>query len=150
MEPTLHCARPGAGCEAGYNDRVIANRFIYHFRDPKRGDIVVFQPPPGVEEACGAGGTYVKRIVGLPGERIAEENGTVYIDGTELEEPYLEPDRRAEGSFAPVELGEDEYFMMGDNRGLSCDSRVWGPISREDMVGPVFFVYWPPNRIGFR
>jgi signal peptidase I len=150
MESTLHCARPGPGCEARFNDRVIANRFIYHFREPERGDIVVFEPPPEVEERCGAGGTYVKRVIGLPGERVAVENGKVYINGTELEEPYLQADRRGGADYGPTELGADEYFMMGDNRKMSCDSRVWGPISREDMVGPVFFVYWPPNRIGFR
>lgn len=150
METTLHCARPGAGCESRFNDRVIANRFIYHFRDPDRGDIVVFNPPDQVEEVCGAGGTYVKRIVGLPGERIAGENGKIYVDGTELEELYLEPGRSGGPDFGPEELGDDEYFMMGDNRRMSCDSRRWGSISREDMVGPVFFVYWPPNRIGFR
>jgi signal peptidase I len=150
MEPTLHCANPGAGCEAKYNDRVIANRFILHFRNPERGEIVVFDPPADVEQKCGAGGTYVKRIIGLPGDTIAQENGTVYIDGTELEEPYLEPERRGGQDFGPLELGEGEYFLMGDNRQMSCDSRVWGPISREDMIGPVFFVYWPPGRIGFR
>ena len=150
MEPTLHCARPGSGCEAGTNDRVIANRFILHFRDPKRGEIVVFDPPAKVEQACGAGGTYVKRIVGVPGDRIAQEDGVVYVDGERLDEPYLEPGRSGGSDFGPVTLGEDEYWMMGDNRQMSCDSRVWGTISRADMVGPVFMVYWPPNRIGFR
>jgi len=150
MEPELHCARPGQGCEAKFNDRVIANRFIYHFRDPDRGDIVVFEPPRIVEQRCGAGGTYVKRIIGLPGETIAVQNGIVFIDGTKLDEPYIKPDRRGGPDQAPKKLGPDKYFMMGDNRGMSCDSRVWGTISRSDMVGPVFFVYWPPNRIGFR
>ena len=68
MEPTLHCARPAPGCEARFSDRVLANRFIYHFRDPKRGEIVVFQTTPAVKRKCNAGGTFVKRIVGLPGE----------------------------------------------------------------------------------
>ena len=150
METTLHCARPGPGCEARFNDRVIANRFIYHFRDPHRGDIVVFEPPPQVLEACGAGGTYVKRLIGEPGDRIAQRDGIVYIDGRRLEESYLKPDRRGGRDFGPLTLNEDEYFMMGDNRKMSCDSRVWGPIHRDAMIGPVFFVYWPPNRIGFR
>jgi signal peptidase I len=152
MEPTLHCARPGPGCEAGRNDRVIANRFILHFRDPKRADVIVFNPPPeaNVEAKCGAGGTYVKRLIGLPGDSISQENGIVFVDGTRLDEPYLQPDRRGGRDFEQLTLGADEYFMMGDNRRMSCDSRVWGPISRDDMIGPVFFVYWPLDRIGFR
>jgi signal peptidase I len=152
MEPELHCARPGAGCEAGRNDRVIANRFILHFRDVKRAEVIVFNPPPeaNVEAACGAGGTYVKRVIGLPGDRISQENGIVFVDGERLPEPYLDPERRGGRDFAQLVLGEGEYFMMGDNRKMSCDSRVWGPISRDDMIGPVFFVYWPLDRIGFR
>ncbi len=150
MEPELHCAEPGFGCEASYNDRVLANRFVLHFRDPERGDIVVFDPPQDVVEKCGAGGTYVKRLVGLPGERIAVRDGVVYIDGNPLEEPYVAEERRGGDNFGPVELGEGDYFMMGDNRSASCDSRRWGPIGRDDMIGPVLMVYWPPNRIGFR
>jgi signal peptidase I len=150
MEPTFHCARPGTGCEGRFNDRVIANRFIYHFRDPERGDIVVFDPPADVAQYCGAGGTYVKRIIGLPGERLSQRNGVVYVDGKELPEPYLEPVRRGGPDFGPTVLGPDQYFMMGDNRQLSCDSRRWGPITREAMIGPVFMTYWPPNRISFR
>ena len=69
MEPTLHCARPAPGCESRFSDRVLANRFIYHFRDPQRGDVIVFETPPAAKAKCGAGGTFVKRIVGLPGER---------------------------------------------------------------------------------
>src|SRR5205823_9582284 len=74
MEPTLHCARPEPGCEASRSDRVLANRFIYHFRDPKRGEIVVFHSPQAAKAAC-TGGIFVKRIIGLPGEVWAERNG---------------------------------------------------------------------------
>ncbi|MGZ8688361.1 MAG: signal peptidase I, partial [Gaiellaceae bacterium] len=70
MEPTLHCAEPAAGCIARFSDRVLANRFVYHFRDPQRGDVIVFETPPSAQAKCGAGGTFVKRIVGLPGERV--------------------------------------------------------------------------------
>jgi signal peptidase I len=114
MEPTLHCATPGQGCEEDWNDRVLANRFVYHFRDPARGDIVVFNPPEGVELACGAGGTYVKRVIGLPGERVAQQNGVVFIDGEELDEPYLEEGRRGGPDFGPVTLGPGEYWTAGD------------------------------------
>ncbi len=150
MEPTLHCAQPATGCEARYNDRVIANRFILHFRSPHRGEIVVFDPPADVAQKCGAGGTYVKRIVGLPGETIAVENGRAFINGTQLDEPYLDEARIGGPDFPATKLGEGKYFMMGDNRAMSCDSRIWGPIERADMIGPVFFVYWPPRSIGFR
>lgn len=149
MEPTFHCARPGPFCEAGHNDRILANRLIYHFRSPKRGDIVVFDPPAAAE-TCGALGTYVKRLIGLPGETISERAGIVSIDGKPLDEPYVTSSRRDGGSFAPRTLGPDQYFMMGDNRAHSCDSRVWGPISRDAMIGTVFMVYWPLSRIGFR
>jgi signal peptidase I len=149
MEPTLHCARPQPGCLAGYSDRVLANRFIYHFRDPHRGDIVVFNTPEKAFEACGAGGTFVKRIIGLPGDTVTERNGTILINGKPLDEPYVPPDERDDRSgMWKVPLGS--YFMMGDNRAQSCDSREWGAVPRSDLIGPVFAVYWPPQRISFR
>ncbi len=151
MEPTLHCARPGAGCEARFSDRVLANRFIYHFRKPARGDIIVFKTPPEAKERCGAGGTFVKRLVGLPGETWEERNGIVYIDGKKLIEPYVKPERRDTGTSYPArKIPPGMYFMMGDNRSQSCDSREWGPVPRANIIGGVFSVYWPPNRIGFR
>jgi signal peptidase I len=149
MEPTFHCARPAPGCESDSNERVLANRFLYRFQDPERGEIVVFNPPEGVVEACGAGGTYVKRIIGLPGETISQRNGIVFVNGSELAEPYLEEGRRGGPDFGPVTLGDDEYWMMGDNRGLSCDSRRWGPVERSELIGPVFLTYWPLSEIGF-
>jgi signal peptidase I len=151
MEPTLHCARPGSGCEARFSDRVLANRFIYHFRKPHRGDIIVFKTPPLAKEKCGAGGTFVKRLVALPGETWQEKNGFVYIDGKKLIEPYIKPDRRDTGvSYPARKIPDGMYFMMGDNRSQSCDSREWGPVPRNNLIGEVFAVYWPPNRIGFR
>ena len=151
MEPTLHCARPGSGCEARFSDRVLANRFIYHFRSPARGDIVVFRTPPSAEQRCGAGGTFVKRLVGLPGETWEERSGHVFIDGKKLIEPYVKPDRRDTGTSYPARvIPPGNYFMMGDNRTQSCDSREWGPVPRNNLIGEVFAVYWPPNRIGFR
>jgi signal peptidase I len=151
MEPTLHCARPAQGCEARFSDRVLANRFIYRFRDPKRGEIIVFKTPPEAQRRCGAGGTFVKRLIGLPGEVVSERNGLVYINGHLLNEPYIKPDRRDDD--APrswPRIPPDHYFFMGDNRAESCDSRVWGTVPRSNLIGEVFFVYWPPNRIGFR
>ena len=149
MEPTLHCAAPGVGCQAESSDRVLANRFIYRFRDPERGDIVVFETPERTLERCGAGGTFVKRLVALPGDTIGQRRGTLRVNGEPVAEPYVNgggpgPD------FRQRTLGADEYFMMGDNRGQSCDSREWGPVNRDDLIGPVFAVYWPLTRLGLR
>jgi signal peptidase I len=151
MEPTFHCAQPGVGCESDGSDRVIANRVSLHFRDPERGDIVVFNTPQQAEIQCGVGGVYVKRIIGLPGERISQDNGIVFINGERLDEAdYLDSERFGGRDFPPVEIDGSNYFMMGDNRRQSCDSRDWGTVKRERMIGSASFVYWPVNRIGFR
>ncbi len=153
MEPTLHCAQPASGCEARFSDRVLANRFIFHIRDPRRGEIVVFETPDAARVKCGAGGTFVKRIVGLPGEtvevRLERGDGYVYVNGRKLDEPYLDADRRSGEEFGPVKVPADGYFMMGDNRSQSCDSREWGSVARDHLIGKVFATYWPPNRISF-
>jgi signal peptidase I len=146
MEPTLHCAGQ-PGCEAHLSDRVLANRFIYHFRSPHRGEIVVFKTPPAARAQCGAGGTFVKRLIGLPGETWAERNGFVYIDGRKLNEPYIKADRRDSETHPAEKIPKGDYFMMGDNRKSSCDSRVWGPVPHKNLIGEVFATYWPPNRI---
>ena len=150
MESTLHCARPGSGCESRFSDRVLANRFIYHLREPKRGDIVVFETPKSAEAKCGAGGTFVKRLIALPGETWEERDGVVFINGKRLVEPYVGNGRRDSNTYAPRKIPEGRYFFMGDNRAQSCDSREWGAVPRGNIVGEVFFVYWPPTRIGFR
>jgi signal peptidase I len=149
MEPTLHCARPGQGCEAGRSDRVLANRMVYHLREPRRGDVVVFETPAEAWQVCGAGGTFVKRLVGLPGETVSERNGMIYIDDRRLDEPYVQPTRRDDES-GRWEVEPDHYFFMGDNRRNSCDSRRWGAVPRENLIGTVFATYWPPSRIAVR
>src|SRR5438067_2404472 len=88
MEPTLHCARPGAWCEGHFSDRVIVNRLAYRFGSPTRGDIVVFTAPAAAKSRCGEGGTYVKRLLGLPGETVSEHGGVISIDGKPLHENY--------------------------------------------------------------
>ncbi len=152
MEPTLHCAKPAAGCEASFSDRVLANRFLYHLRDPRRGEIIVFKTPPAAQVRCGAGGTFVKRLVGLPGEtievRLRQGDGYVFVNGKQLREPYIQKTRRgAVEAFGPAKVPKGQYFMMGDNRAQSCDSRVWGSVPRDNLIGKVFATYWPPNRI---
>jgi signal peptidase I len=153
MEPTLHCARPAPYCEARFSDRVLANRLIYRFRDPRRKEIIVFNTPPAAARACGAGGTFVKRLIGLPGDTIHEDaKGYIWINGKRLDEPYVQLFRRqqdVENRNKTWHVPKGEYFFMGDNRGQSCDSRRWGAVPRKNLIGKVFFTYWPPNRIGF-
>jgi signal peptidase I len=158
MEPTLHCARPAQGCEAATSDRVLANRFIYHFRNPERGEIVVFTTPSLAKQECGSEGTFVKRLIGLPGDLWEERAGYVYIDGKKLNEPYVKADRRDTQTLSLrdipprntyTRIPNDYYLMMGDNRSSSCDSRRWGLVPRKNLIGKVFATYWPPGRISF-
>jgi signal peptidase I len=147
MEPTLHCGANASGCLARFSDRVLANRFIYHFRDPHRGEIVVFNVPKAAETSCGSGGVFVKRIVGLPGDVWQEKQGRVYINGKPLRETYIKKDRRDFQSYPARKIPKGNYFMMGDNRISSCDSRRWGTVPRANIIGKVFAIYWPPQRI---
>jgi signal peptidase I len=153
MEPTLHCARPGDGCEARMSDRVLVNRLVYHFRDPRRGERVVFEVPDRARTACGVDGTFVKRIVGLPGEtvelRLRGGRELVFVDGRRLDEPYVAPDRRGFGPERSWRIPRDRYFVLGDNRTSSCDSRRWGALPRDNLIGPIVMTYWPPPRISF-
>ena len=149
MEPTLHCARPGAGCEARLSDRVLANRFIYHFRSPRRGEIIVFNTPTAAAEAaCNASGTFVKRLIGLPGDTITYKQNVLYANGKVIKEPYIKRGRQG-GRQGTWQVPRGDYFFMGDNRKESCDSRAWGPVPRKNIIGEVFMTYWPPNRISF-
>jgi signal peptidase I len=146
MEPTLHCARPTAGCEASFNDRVIADRLAYRIGKPKRGQIVVFKAPEAAAKSCGTGGTYVKRLIGLPGDVVSEQHGDVFINGKPLKETYVDPKLRDDQTASWPRVAPGHYFFMGDDRANSCDSRIWGTVPRKSLVGPVMFIYWPPTR----
>jgi signal peptidase I len=161
MEPTLNCARGPAepGCLGDSSDRVLACRICLDFGPPSRGDIVVFNTPTEAALKCGEGGTFVKRVIGLPNETVREDdNGFIWIQKPgekdfKLKEPYVSAARRLQDSahFGQVwHVPDGSYFMMGDNRSQSCDSRTWGSVPRHKLIGTVFFVYWPPDRIGFR
>ena len=152
MEPTLHCAKPGAHCEGRFDDRVIANRLAYTVGDPKRGQVVVFTAPKAADR-CGprsGGSAFVKRVVGLPGELVSERDGVIYIDGKRLVEPYIDPSRTGHGSRSWPLIPAGHYFLLGDNRTRSCDSRSWGTVPRSSLIGPVMLTYWPPGRLSFR
>jgi len=157
MEPTLDIGQ-----------RVLVNRFLYHVKDPKVGDIVVFHPPAGAEggagEQCGvnrnqdepcptptsqqASDNFIKRIVAGPGDKIAVKEGHPVVNGRMVaDEPYINPCLSCNLPRA-ITVPPDHYFMMGDNRGASDDSREWGPIPRGWIIGEAFATYWPPNRIG--
>jgi signal peptidase I len=148
MEPTLHCAKPVSGCESRVADRVIANRLVYRFHEPERGDIIVFDTPARVEAVCAAGGTFIKRIVGLPGESVSMRAGYVFINGERLSEPYLQPGYRGRESGSWARSPSDGYFVLGDNRAMSCDSRRWGVVPRDRIIGRAEVTYWPPPRLG--
>jgi signal peptidase I len=140
MEPTLHCARPGSGCTAAANDRVVVEEPV---RDVKRGDILVFDVPDRARLACGVGGKFIKRVIGLPGEVWQERGGYVYIDGKKLDEPYIKRDRRDFQTYPARKVSPDNYFMMGDNRQSSCDSRRWGTVPTVNLVGKVTQIQRP-------
>jgi len=134
-----------------FADRVLVNRFIFSFRSPRRGEIVVFKPPRMASLMCSDLNTsvLVKRIIGLPGDELVERHGVIYVNGKKLDEPYIKSNRRdvLDGFW---QIGKNEYFFMGDNRKASCDSREWGTVPRKNLIGPVFMTYWPPDRISFR
>jgi signal peptidase I len=148
MEPTLHCARPGKGCRGTFSDRVLVNRLAYRFRGPRRGDVVVFEAPTKALARCGAGGAYVKRIVGLPGETVRLADGDVSIDGKPLDDNAYIRSRAQRGvASGSWKVPAGRYFLLGDNRIDSCDSRTWGSVARSSLIGPVVATYWPPERI---
>jgi signal peptidase I len=151
MEPTLHCARPGQACEATFSDRVVACELCYRLSGPRRGQIVVFHAPAEAAVRCSAAGIYVKRLIGMPGDTVHEDGGGfIWVDGRRLNEPYVTASARGadiDNRGRTWHVPADGYFMMGDNRGGSCDSRVWGAVPRSSLVGPVILTYWPPNRI---
>jgi signal peptidase I len=149
--------------------RVLVNRIGMRFGDPEVGDVVVFHPPRGADEsnACGGGEppagqvcaqptaehadvNFIKRVVAGPGDRLSIVDGHVIRNGRRVKEPFARECGGGETCEFPREITvpADHYFMMGDNRGASDDSRFWGPVPREWIIGPAFATYWPPKRVG--
>jgi signal peptidase I len=147
MEPTLRCAG-GTGCTGEHDDRIVTFRYLGF--SPKRGDVVVVETPPLADVLCGAGGKFVKRVVGLPGETWEERRGAVYIDGRRLGESYVPPSERDGRTIAAARIPSGNYLVLGDNRSASCDSRAWGTVRKKALLGKVVAMYWPPRRIGVR
>lgn len=147
--------------------RVLVDRVTFRFGKPERNDVVVFKPPAGADEnACGVRHSsespcprptparsetnFIKRIVGMEGDRLKVVDGRVYINGRRQSEPFINPDAECGICNLPREITipRGMYFMMGDNRGESADSREWGPVPEKWMIGQAFVTYWPPKRIG--
>lgn len=128
-------------------DHLIIDKIFYEIKgigELKRGDIVVFDPPPSANSKTEI--PFIKRIIGLPGETISIKNGTVYINGEPLNEPYILEKPRA--NFQPLIIPDNTIFLMGDNRNNSFDSRFWGPLPVENIIGIAEFRYYPFNEIG--
>lgn len=125
------------------HDRVLVNKLSYKLHPVHRGDIVVFKSPPHADPGIN---DLVKRVIGLPGNTVAGHDGHVYINGTLLKEPYL-PSGTVTSDFGPTVLGKDSYWVMGDNRTNSKDSRSFGSITKSKIVGRVFLRIWPLNRL---
>jgi signal peptidase I len=149
--------------------RVLVDRIGSRFGDPKVGDVVVFHPPAGAEQdnTCGGGPppqgqvcarptsdradvNFIKRVVAGPGDKLSIRNGHVVLNGKLQKESFARPCGGGDGCDYPttITVPADHYFMMGDNRGSSDDSRFWGPVPRKWIIGGAFATYWPPKRIG--
>ena len=110
MEPTLHCARPADGCEAHFSDRVIACEICYRFASPHRGQVVVFHAPSTAAQQCPPGGTFVKRLIGLPGDKVFEDKrGFIWINGKKLDEPYIQPGRRLQDVQTNIDYRQHDW-----------------------------------------
>jgi signal peptidase I len=130
MEPTLDI-----------KDRIIVNKVSYYFREPRRQEVIVFRQvaPEGAPKR-----DLIKRLIGLPGETLEIKDGVIYINGNPLEEKH--PMNQDYANFGPLVVPPDAYFVMGDNRPASADSRYWGFLPKENVIGPAFLCIWPFSR----
>lgn len=132
---------------------VLTDKISYRFGAPQRGDVIVFHAPEAAQCPQGTGCDFIKRVIGLPGETVEVKDNGIYIDGQRLREDYIPSDfQTLAGKFAergPYTLKANEYFVSGDNRPYSSDSRSWGPITKDEIVGKAFYRYLPLNKAGF-
>ena len=139
MEPTLQIG-----------DRIIVSKLSYDFHAVHRGDIIVFHAPPKEATVCADPNVkdLVKRVIGLPGETIWSQGNTIYVNGAPLSQPWF-PATPLGPPIVKTKIPSNSYFVMGDNRTDSCDSRMWGTLPRSDIIGHVIFRIWPLSQIGF-
>ena len=123
-------------------DRIFINKFVYHFEDISRGDVVVFYYPRDPSKS------YIKRVIALPGDRMEVDEGRVYVNGVQVAEPYVPQRFRDVRSISAIVLPPHCYYVMGDHRSISSDSRDFGPVDRSFIYGKAAFVYWPMEQMG--
>lgn len=136
MEPTLLVG-----------DRLLVNKFVYRFRDPRPGDVIVFKAPPSADQSAADGNPkdFIKRVVAVPGDQIEIYGGAVTVNGRALDEPYIAEEPTY--TMSPVEVPKGSLFVMGDNRNDSNDSHQWGCLERDRVVGKAMLIFWPPRRM---
>jgi signal peptidase I len=125
------------------HERIFINKFIYRFRPIERGDVVVFRYPLDKSKS------YIKRVIGLPGDEVIIRDGHVLLNGKPLSEPYVPPTYLDDQSYAAVRVEPNHYFVLGDHRSSSNDSRVWGTVDRQYIYGKAVLVYWPLSQMGW-
>ncbi|MEB3312656.1 MAG: signal peptidase I [Cyanobacteriota bacterium] len=136
MEPTLQI-----------NDRLVIEKITYHFNPPDRGDIVVFWPPASLTPPGQRRDAFIKRVIGLPGDRVEVRNGQVYVNGEALKEGYIK--EAPNYQWGPEEVPDSAYLVLGDNRNSSYDSHAWGFVPSENIIGKAMVRFWPPQRLGW-
>ena len=123
-------------------DRLFINKFAYRFESISRGDVVVFHYPRDPEKS------YIKRVIALPGDSLRIDDGRVYVNGRQVDESYVPKRYRDVRSMPEIVIPQGDYFVMGDHRSISSDSRDFGPVDRELIYGKAAFIYWPADNIG--
>jgi signal peptidase I len=123
-------------------DRLFINKFAYHFENISRGDVVVFHYPLDPSKS------YIKRVIALPGDTLRIADGRVYVNGKRVAEPYVPARYRDDRSYPTIIIPAHEYFVMGDHRSISSDSRDFGPVNRNVIYGKAAFIYWPADNMG--
>ncbi len=121
-------------------ERLLINKVVYKFRQPERGEVIIFHPPSSQQT------DYIKRVIGLPGDSIEVKDETVYVNGSELDEPYLSDSPHY--TFELLEVPDNEYFVLGDNRNNSNDSHNGWTVPRENIIGKAWFSFWPSSEWG--
>lgn len=123
-------------------ERIFVNKFVYRWESISRGDVVVFRYPRDLSKS------YIKRVVAVSGDRVVIDNGRVYVNGFLLDEPYVPLQFHDTRSYSEITVPDDSYFVLGDHRSMSSDSREFGPVGRQYITGKAVFIYWPVEKLG--